>query len=227
MKFAFGTNQLPWFRDKTNGIWRRAVLVPFTFALKSAEEADPHLRPKLRAELPGVLNWALCGLARLLKQGRFTSCEVCAAAREHREACSPVRELIANNFTVAATHDSPTAGKWWVVSSNEAMLLAKEHAAKYGDKGLSGHIVCREPAKLPGGFCRRPRTAQGRKDFGKLYCGVCVGEPKPLVPGGLDERAGKTGLDDLESAPTTHSTGATVQAKAQPLNGAKQAKGKK
>jgi putative DNA primase/helicase len=35
-------------------------------------ERDPALDDKLQAELPGVLNWALEGLDRMMEQGRFT-----------------------------------------------------------------------------------------------------------------------------------------------------------
>ena len=34
---------------------------------------DPGLKDKLRAEMPGILNWALQGLARLHQQGGFTT----------------------------------------------------------------------------------------------------------------------------------------------------------
>lgn len=203
VKFVFGTNQLPWIKDKSNGIWRRAVVVPFTYAIKSEAEADPHLRPRLRGELAGVLNWALQGLVRLLEQEQFTACEMCtAAANEHREACSPVREFIANNFTVAADYDGRRVGKRWFTSPTEIMLLARDHAVKFGDRSVSGHIVCRELAKLPGVFCRRPKTVQGRKELGKVYFGVCVGDPKGILPEKVDELAEKTGLGavDLQAA---------------------------
>jgi P4 family phage/plasmid primase-like protien len=80
VKFIYSANALPWFKDKTQGIWRRMIIVPFRFALRSDDEADPTLRARLREELPGILNWALRGLSRLLKQGRFSACKVCEAA---------------------------------------------------------------------------------------------------------------------------------------------------
>ncbi|MHB1778039.1 MAG: DNA primase family protein [Acidimicrobiales bacterium] len=125
LKFVFSTNALPWFKDKTNGIWRRLIVVPFTFALQSDEEADPNLRPKLRQELPGILNWALRGLTRLLKQGHFTHCKVCAAAAaKHREHCSPVLQFIKDHFTFAADHKGNAVGMQWMVSSNDMGVTA-------------------------------------------------------------------------------------------------------
>lgn len=54
------TNHKPRVWDQTEGIWRRLRLLPFK-AQFTAESADPMLEAKLRAELPGILNWVVDG----------------------------------------------------------------------------------------------------------------------------------------------------------------------
>jgi putative DNA primase/helicase len=59
-KIFLGTNKRPDIKGTDNGIWRRIHLVPFdvTFA---GEKQDKGLREKLKAELPGILAWAVRG----------------------------------------------------------------------------------------------------------------------------------------------------------------------
>jgi P4 family phage/plasmid primase-like protien len=200
VKFVYGCNSLPWFKDKSDGIWRRLMVVPFRYAPKTPGANDSKLRPKLRKELPGILNWALAGLARLLEQDGFTPCAVCEAAKvEHREACSPVGEFIGNQFTLASEYAGPKAGLRWLTTTTEVKLLVRDHNAKFGERVVAPHVVCRELAAMKGVFTRRPTTVSGRAEYGTVYCGVCVGEPRPVFPGELDELAEKTGIGGLAS----------------------------
>jgi P4 family phage/plasmid primase-like protien len=94
VKLIFATNALPRFSDKSQGVWRRLMTVPFRVAIPDGEQ-DQTLATKLCSELPGIVNWALAGLARLLKQGHFTRCTVCeATARKHRWDCDPVAQFL-------------------------------------------------------------------------------------------------------------------------------------
>lgn len=72
-KFIFSANQLPAAKDDTYAFFRRWVLISFpnTFVGK---KCDPNLIEKLttKDELSGLLNWALEGLHRLLKNGDFS-----------------------------------------------------------------------------------------------------------------------------------------------------------
>ena len=47
-------------RGTDEGIWRRIHLVPFEVTI-AQEARDPNLFDKLKAELPGILNWAIAG----------------------------------------------------------------------------------------------------------------------------------------------------------------------
>jgi putative DNA primase/helicase len=62
------TNSLPVIRETNDGIWRRLRIIPFHAKFEGAER-DLHLEEKLLAELSGILNWALEGLAQWRKRG--------------------------------------------------------------------------------------------------------------------------------------------------------------
>ena len=70
-KHMYAANQLPDAAVDDDAFYRRILLVAFPTTIPR-EKRDPMLPGKLREELPGVLNWALDGLDRLLEQGGFT-----------------------------------------------------------------------------------------------------------------------------------------------------------
>ena len=59
-KLFIAGNHKPVVRGDDHGIWRRIHLVPFEVTIPK-EQQDPNLAEKLRAELPGILNWAIAG----------------------------------------------------------------------------------------------------------------------------------------------------------------------
>lgn len=77
----FGTNHLPRTRDFSDALFRRAILLSFNNRFEG-DQRDIGLSKKLLAELPGIFNIALRGLARLFDQGRFTDCPSSDAAKE-------------------------------------------------------------------------------------------------------------------------------------------------
>ena len=67
------TNHLPKFDDKSDGIVRRALVIPFNNTVP-IELRDPDLLDKLKCELPGILNLALDAYASAILNG-FTNPE--------------------------------------------------------------------------------------------------------------------------------------------------------
>ena len=81
-KLMFNCNELPKETERTNAFFRRFLIIPFKETIPE-EEQDPELaRRIIRDELPGVFNWVLDGLERLVRQGKFSPCE---AAKEELE----------------------------------------------------------------------------------------------------------------------------------------------
>jgi putative DNA primase/helicase len=65
-KLVIVGNHRPIVRGTDDGIWRRVALVPFNARI---DKPDPDLFEKLKAELPGILNWALDGWKVYQSQG--------------------------------------------------------------------------------------------------------------------------------------------------------------
>jgi putative DNA primase/helicase len=67
-KIFLAANHKPVIRGTDHAIWRRIHLIPFNVQIPEAER-DKELPDKLKAELPGILNWAIDGCILWRDQG--------------------------------------------------------------------------------------------------------------------------------------------------------------
>ncbi len=75
-RLAFNLNELPRDVEQTDGFYRRFLIIPFNVSIPP-EKQDKKLPQRIICdELPGVLNWILKGLNRLLRQGGFTESKI-------------------------------------------------------------------------------------------------------------------------------------------------------
>jgi putative DNA primase/helicase len=88
-------NHYPTTSDNSHGLRRRAMVIPFDRQFGPGE-ADKDLFPKIwQSELPGVLNRALQGLARLRQRGSFLLPADCVrAAQEFMAHANPLLAFI-------------------------------------------------------------------------------------------------------------------------------------
>jgi putative DNA primase/helicase len=99
-KLLFGCNSIPTFRDKSQGVWRRMVPVPFNWTVP-VPQRDPALLTDAywRLELPGILNWACDGLDRLRSRGRFQLPPASEGLlNRHRHDSNPARQFLEENY---------------------------------------------------------------------------------------------------------------------------------
>jgi P4 family phage/plasmid primase-like protien len=73
-KHIFSMNEIPLFIDKTHALKRRVIVVTFNQVFAD-EKQDKYLEDKLAEELPGILNWCLDGLERVMKSQKLTVSE--------------------------------------------------------------------------------------------------------------------------------------------------------
>ena len=93
-RLALAANNLPPFADRSSGIWRRMLLVPYRVVIPEAQQ-DPDLLDTLLQELAGVFSWAVTGLRRLRAQGHFTQPAVCREALDaYRTENNPARAYL-------------------------------------------------------------------------------------------------------------------------------------
>lgn len=109
-RLTFATNVLPPLADRSTGIWRRLILLPFTQTI-SEEAQDKRLgNPQFwigNGEVIGVINWAIEGLVRLRRRGHFIEPEVSVEAKsEYQKDCNPTREFIEARCVAKSGHST-------------------------------------------------------------------------------------------------------------------------
>lgn len=91
-KWIVNGNHLPPISDHTTGFWRRFVIFPFN--VKPAVKQPMLAEQIVDQELPGVLNWALTGLKRLLVRGGFPALP--PAMQEFKDAAQRNADSVAS-----------------------------------------------------------------------------------------------------------------------------------
>jgi putative DNA primase/helicase len=101
VRFLILTNELPRIADASGALASRFVLL--TMRRSFYDEEDLDLTTALLEELPGIMNWALRGLDRLNKRGRFEVPQSSLQAiRQLGDLASPMGAFIRDWCTVKA-----------------------------------------------------------------------------------------------------------------------------
>jgi putative DNA primase/helicase len=93
-------NNRPRFHDRTDGIWRRLIEMPWRVRIPDEEQDKTLLNGHhpdwpFRPELPGIFNWSIEGLQRLREKGEFTIPSICReAADEYRMESNPAKMFL-------------------------------------------------------------------------------------------------------------------------------------
>ena len=98
-KIVFATNEVPRFTSQGYAMRRRVHILPFsrTFYPAGDEKTpirDEHLREKLRAELPGILAWAVRGCLNWQRQGLRPPTRVMEETRELFESFDSLADFL-------------------------------------------------------------------------------------------------------------------------------------
>jgi putative DNA primase/helicase len=96
-RLVFSANEFPVLSDPTEAMFDRWIVVPWEAKFRGTEAEDRDLMAKLAtpAELSGILNFALGGLQRLLRRGRFAPPQLAdQALDEFRQRADLVRVFL-------------------------------------------------------------------------------------------------------------------------------------
>jgi putative DNA primase/helicase len=119
-RLTLAANNAPHFSDKTDGIWRRAILFPFTVQIPVHDQIAGMDKPEWwrdTGEMPGVFLWALAGLYDLRQAKHFTIPDSCRQAAEKlRVESNPPRRFLLEHYHVG-----------------EGEVLKKDIYKEYGD----------------------------------------------------------------------------------------------
>lgn len=136
-KLVFASNKLPRVLDNSDGYFRRILPIRFKRQFFEGDpETDPHLFDKLKGELSEIFSWALVGLHRLWKQGRFTECE------ETEELMLGYKRL--NNPVLCFVDDMCELGEQHSESKKELYSKYREYCNAGGYRILSRENFFRE-----------------------------------------------------------------------------------
>jgi len=165
-KVMIATNTLPRFSDRTWGIWRRLLLVPFNKTISESQQIKT-LATELKKELSGIFNWALAGLDRLNRQGQFTvPAEHAALLEDYRRDADPARSFLCERYTF-----SPNA---YGVSTTEAYKSYRDWCATNGYQPLNEQHLGRQVKRIFPGCERKRPGARGEQKY--IYTGLVVCE---------------------------------------------------
>lgn len=101
-RLMIACNNRPRFSDRSDGIWRRMLVVPWMVEISKERRIkgmDKIAWWQASGELPGIFNWAVEGLARLRVQRGFTESEVMnRSLLEYKEEMNPARSYLQQNL---------------------------------------------------------------------------------------------------------------------------------
>lgn len=152
-------NHRPTIRGTDDGIWRRMRLVPFTVQIPEAE-VDRGLKAALRAELPGILAWAVSGAIQWYRKGLPFPDAVRAATAAYREESDTIGEFLDDCCDIGAEFRTPsseiyTAYKSWCERRGDDPMKQTGFGRKLTDKGFE--VVKTMSVKLRSGLRLRMR----------------------------------------------------------------------
>jgi putative DNA primase/helicase len=156
-RFLMLTNELPRFVDASGALASRFVILTITQSFLGKEDLD--LKDKLGAELPGILNWAIDGLLRLRKRGRFEVPQSSHdAIQQMADLSSPVAAFVREKCQFGSKK----------LSIEKARLYEawKSHCEAQGENAGSAAVFGRN---LMAAF---PTVRSGHSGSRKLYYGI-------------------------------------------------------
>ncbi|MEO8358695.1 MAG: phage/plasmid primase, P4 family [Vicinamibacteria bacterium] len=146
-KLVLSGNHRPALRDVDEAMRRRFHLVPFTVTIP-AEERDPRLPEKLRAEWPGILAWAIRGCLEWQRGGLRPPDRVRAATDSYLAAEDTLARWLEESCHVGRDHEDTGArlfGSWqaWCEAGEEHVGSKKRFSQRLEERGFAAGWVQR------------------------------------------------------------------------------------
>ena len=136
-------NHKPEIRGTDKGIWRRVRVVPFDVTIP-AEERDPDLINKLKAELPGILAWAVRGFTAWQAAGALLTpkCvqDATAQYRAEQDLIAAFLEeccLTGNSLYTVTAGALFRAYKAWAEENNERVMNQRKFSMSMSERGYT------------------------------------------------------------------------------------------
>jgi putative DNA primase/helicase len=139
-KIVLVANHRPRIAETTEAAWRRVHLIPWSVVIPKAER-DGSLKAKLRAELPGILAWAVRGAAAWRREGLQAPARILAATEAYRQDEDAVGTFLAECCVTGQAYQVQAtpllrAFDAWAVANGERETSAKALGTRLGDMGF-------------------------------------------------------------------------------------------
>lgn len=169
-RLVFATNTLPRFSDRSEGLWRRLLLLGFDVVIP-IERQDRGLSHKLMDELPGILNWAICGLRDLNESGSFTEPTKSVEAKEqYRLDVNSARAFLREEVTTDPGNEIETQ----VLYQSYMEWCKGRNYRPFGE-----NIFGKELKNLFPGVEKQLRRSAANPKRHRVYVGISLIEPNP------------------------------------------------
>lgn len=177
VRFLIISNELPRLADASGALANRFIVLTLTNSFLGNE--DRGLTNRLLGELPGILNWSIDGLLRLMERGHFRQPESSREAIvDLADLASPIGAFVRDCCVVGAgcTADPDALFKAW------CDWCESQGRKEHGTKQSFGRDL---RAALPLLKMIRPRTEDGSRE--RLYDGIGI-QGDPGAAGDTDDR---------------------------------------
>ncbi|MCH4821760.1 phage/plasmid primase, P4 family [Gramella lutea] len=143
-KLMFNTNELPSNVEHNHGFFRRFMIIPFKVTIEEHQQ-DRQLSQKIiKSELPGIFNWVMDGLRRLLKNKAFTESEIIENQvdefkRDSNSVLSFIDEekYVKSMTDVTSLSDLYTNYKIYCSANNNSPCSKKKFSKRFEDDGFT------------------------------------------------------------------------------------------
>ena len=160
-RLLISTNVRPPFRDKSEGLWRRLILLPFSVTIDE-KKRDTHLAERLVSELSGIFNWAVEGAQALRERKRFIEPKISQEAQAaFKRESNPARMFLEEIYIAHPGGES---------SKTDVYKEYTEFCDTGRYKALSKHNFEKEVERVfPKVKEARPRQGESRP---RIYLGI-------------------------------------------------------
>lgn len=139
-KVVMASNHRPVVKGTDHGLWRRLRLVPFNVVIPDQEQ-DKRLTEKLRAELPGILQWAIQGCLQWQREGLQKPRSVQAATGDYRAEQDVMGLFLADCCIVEPTLETGatslfTRFRRWCDANNEKAFNQTRFGRQLTERGF-------------------------------------------------------------------------------------------
>jgi putative DNA primase/helicase len=170
-KLWLAANHRPVIRGTDYAIWRRFRIVPFTVQIP-VEEQDKGLKDALRAELSGILAWAVAGCLLWQKDGLGQPVDVSRATDQYRRESDTLGAFL---------EDCCEVGEEFVEPASELYQVYAKWADEGGEYKMSQTRFGREMEER--GFAAEKRGRGTERVRWRIGLRVVSGKTVPTVPG--------------------------------------------